>query len=188
MGKPRTLLEELCAHGSSFGATFVEVEVKDGHELVVAGDEGSVFRIAKYPSGSRDGKELLGDLQAAKAKKKGVRTLIGGRGFVLNVTASPGEDVFHVTILPVSLLDPSSTSSPSFTAKQGQYLAFIYNYSKMYRQAPSEADLQRHFRVSPPSIHEMIKTLARNGLIETTPGQARSIRLLVAEDSIPRLK
>ncbi|SDX41541.1 hypothetical protein [Thiocapsa roseopersicina] len=36
-----------------------------------------------------------------------------------------------------------------FTAKQGQYLAFIYNYSVMFGQAPAEADLQRFFGTTP---------------------------------------
>ena len=76
--------------------------------------------------------------------------------------------------------------APSFTAKQGQYLAFIYNYAKIHRQAP-ESDLERYFQVSPPAIHDMIKTLERSGLIERTPGQARSIRLLVQPEHLPRL-
>jgi len=36
-----------------------------------------------------------------------------------------------------------------FTDKQGQYLAFIYTYSHMFRRPPAETDMQRHFRVSP---------------------------------------
>jgi DNA-binding MarR family transcriptional regulator len=82
--------------------------------------------------------------------------------------------------------DPSI--APSFTAKQGQYLAFIYNYTKIHRQAPAEPDLERYFQVSPPAIHDMIKTLERNGLIERNPGQARSIRLLVQPENLPRLE
>ena len=78
--------------------------------------------------------------------------------------------------------------APSFTAKQGQYLAFIYNYAKIHRQAPAESDLERYFQVSPPAIHDMVKTLERNGLIERTPGQARSIRLLVQPEHLPRLE
>ena len=38
-----------------------------------------------------------------------------------------------------------------FTAKQGQYLAFIYYDSKVHGMAPAEADFQRYFRVTPPS-------------------------------------
>jgi len=34
---------------------------------------------------------------------------------------------------------------------------------------------------------EMIKTLERNGFIQRTPGQARSIRLLVAPEHLPAL-
>ena len=45
------------------------------------------------------------------------------------------------------------TGPHRFTQKQGQYLAFIYVYARLFRQAPAEADMQRHFRVSPPSVH-----------------------------------
>jgi hypothetical protein len=31
-------------------------------------------------------------------------------------------------------------SGQSFTEKQGQYLAFIYAYSRMFRRPPAEAD------------------------------------------------
>jgi DNA-binding MarR family transcriptional regulator len=75
-----------------------------------------------------------------------------------------------------------------FTEKQGQYLAFIYTYSHMFRRPPAEADMQRHFRVSPPSVHQMIVTLERNGLICRQPGVARSIQLLVAPQHLPILK
>ena len=35
-----------------------------------------------------------------------------------------------------------------FTGKQGQYLAFIYYYSKIHGMPPAEADFQRYFRVT----------------------------------------
>jgi repressor LexA len=75
----------------------------------------------------------------------------------------------------------------TFTDKQGQYLAFIYYYSKIHGTSPSEADLQQYFRVSPPSVHQMILTLERRGLIERTPGQARSIHLLISREELPDL-
>ena len=75
-----------------------------------------------------------------------------------------------------------------FTKKQGQYLAFIYNYSVMLGQSPAEADLQRFFGTSPPTIHQMLVTLAEKQLISRMPGQARSIRLLVDPQEIPRLE
>ena len=80
-----------------------------------------------------------------------------------------------------------SLSAQSFTEKQGQYLAFIYTYSHMFRRPPAEADMQRHFEVSPPSVHQMIMTLERNGLIRRQPGVARSIQILVAPKHIPIL-
>lgn len=74
-----------------------------------------------------------------------------------------------------------------FTKKQGQYLAFIYNYTKIHRQAPAERDMQMYFQVSPPVIHQMVLTLEKNGLLSRTPGEARSICLLIPKDQIPQL-
>jgi len=74
-----------------------------------------------------------------------------------------------------------------YTQKQGRYLAFIYYYSKLHGVAPAEADMQRYFNVTPPSVHQMIITLEANGLIERIPGKARSIRLLVSREELPDL-
>src|SRR5207248_11216241 len=79
-------------------------------------------------------------------------------------------------------------SVPPFTKKQGQYLAFIYNYWKIHGRAPAESDLQRYFQTTPPSVHQMTKTLELSGFIERTPGQARSIRLLVPPEPLPLLQ
>lgn len=75
-----------------------------------------------------------------------------------------------------------------WTEKQGQYLAFIYNYTKIHGRAPAEADMERYFKVAPPTIHQMILKLEENGLISRVPGQARSITLLVPKEDIPLLK
>jgi repressor LexA len=74
-----------------------------------------------------------------------------------------------------------------FTPKQGQYLAFIYYYTKIHGRAPAEADLQRFFRVTPPAVHQMIKTLAARRFIEREPGTARSIRLRLTRAQLPDL-
>ena len=74
-----------------------------------------------------------------------------------------------------------------FTEKQGQYLAFIYYYTKVNGRPPAEADMGRYFRVTPPSVHQMVLTLETNGFIERIPGEARSIRLLIAREQLPDL-
>src|SRR5438132_10561904 len=81
---------------------------------------------------------------------------------------------------------PSAVSS--FTPKQGQYLAFIYAYTRVLGRPPAEADLQRHFGVSPPSVHQMVLTLERAGLIRRQPGVARSIEVLIAPELLPVLR
>ena len=76
----------------------------------------------------------------------------------------------------------------SFTPLQGQYLAFIYYYTKIHGQPPAEADMQKYFKVSPPSVHQLVVTLEGKGLIKKIPGQARSISLLVPRDQLPDLE
>jgi SOS-response transcriptional repressor LexA len=74
-----------------------------------------------------------------------------------------------------------------YTDKQGQYLAFIHCYGKIHGCPPSESEMQQYFRVSPPSVHQMILTLETHGLIERTPRQPRSIRLLIPPEKLPAL-
>jgi len=74
-----------------------------------------------------------------------------------------------------------------FTEKQGHYLVFICVYKRIFGQAPAEADMQRHFRVSPPSVHQMVLGLERDGLIKRQPGVARSIDILVPTQDLPIL-
>ncbi|HEY6852472.1 MAG TPA: hypothetical protein VI320_40455 [Terracidiphilus sp.] len=185
MSKPKTLLEDLCEHALSCGAESIEVEYRDRREWVFAQKGGIAFGTANFASSSRNAKELRENLFAAR--KKPVRTAIGGRVWILKVEVydSFGEDAFRVRIDPAPKLD--SPVAPPFTKKQGQYLAFIYNYSKIHGRAPAESDLQQYFQTSPPTVHQMIKTLELNGLIERTPGQARSIRLLVRPEHLPTL-
>ena len=79
------------------------------------------------------------------------------------------------------------SSGPSFTPKQGQYLAFIHTYTLVMGRLPAEAEMQRHFRVTPPSVHQMVLTLERAGLIRRKPGVARSIEVLVQPEALPPL-
>jgi hypothetical protein len=186
MGKPVTLLEQLCCHAMSFGAQSFETERKDGWQRAFAQIDDVRTRIANFENSSSYAKELRANLYAAT--KKPVRTVIGGKVYILQVRVveSFGEDAFEVSIDPAPT--PDRSVAPPFTAKQGQYLVFIHNYTKIHRCPPAESELQCYFRVSPPAIHDMIKTLERNGLIEKQPRQARSIRLLVAPEYLPRLK
>jgi SOS-response transcriptional repressor LexA len=79
-------------------------------------------------------------------------------------------------------------SGESFTDRQGQYLAFIDAYTRVHGRPPAETDMQRHFQVSPPSVHQMVLTLERAGFIRRQPGVARSIEVLVAPEYLPVLR
>jgi DNA-binding MarR family transcriptional regulator len=101
-------------------------------------------------------------------------------------------------IHPCLLLDPGmdeqlnrmagvSPSAKTFTPKQGQYLAYIHLYTRLHRRPPAETDMQQYFRVSPPSVHQMVLTLERAGFIRRQPRVARSIEVLVDPKLLPEL-
>src|SRR5258705_990573 len=79
-------------------------------------------------------------------------------------------------------------SQRRFTTTQGQYLAFIYAYTRVLGRPPAEADMQRHFKVTAPTVHQMVLTLERNGLVKRQSGVARSIQLLVPPEALPILR
>jgi DNA-binding MarR family transcriptional regulator len=81
----------------------------------------------------------------------------------------------------------SGGPKPGFTPTQGQYLAFIDAYTRVNLRPPAEADIQRRFAVTPPSVHQMILTLERAGFIRRQPGAPRSIEVLVPHDQLPVL-
>ena len=86
-------------------------------------------------------------------------------------------------------IDHQLTSmNPTYTERQGQFLAYIHQYSIVNGRAPAEADMQRFFQITPPSVHSMVLTLERRGFIRRVPGQARSITLMVPSESLPPLK
>jgi DNA-binding MarR family transcriptional regulator len=74
-----------------------------------------------------------------------------------------------------------------YSPKQGQYLAFIYYYTKIHRLSPAEADMQGYFQVSPPTVHQMVLNLEKLGFIKRIPGQRRSITLLLPREELPDL-
>ena len=74
------------------------------------------------------------------------------------------------------------------TKKQGQYLAFIHYYTKINGRPPAEADMQRYFRVTAPSVHQMVVTLEKNGFIRRVHGKPRSIRILLPRGEFPDLE
>ena len=75
-----------------------------------------------------------------------------------------------------------------FTHKQGQYLAYIYHYTKLNGMPPAHTDMQKYFKVTPPSVNQMIVTLEKKGLIQKKPRVARSLSLLIPVELLPELK
>jgi hypothetical protein len=103
-------------------------------------------------------------------------------GLSSRIANGPGESHYESIVWHVS------SAAPRFADKQGQYLAFIFAYSCIFRRPPAEADMQRYFQVSPPSVHQMVLTLERAGLIRRTPRIGRSIELLVEPEDLPILR
>ena len=75
-----------------------------------------------------------------------------------------------------------------YTEKQGQYLAFIFYYTKINGTPPAQADLQRYFLVTPPTVHQMVLQLEKLKLITRIPNTPRSLTVVPSEEELPRLK
>lgn len=84
-------------------------------------------------------------------------------------------------------MNQAGESAPEFTPRQGQYLAFIGAYTLVNGRPPAQVDIQRFFRVTPPTVHQMLLTLENAGLISRRPGVPRSLTVLVSRDRLPRL-
>lgn len=48
--------------------------------------------------------------------------------------------------------------------------------------------MQRFFRVTPLTVHQMVLKLERAGLIKQLPGKPRSIQILIQPQDIPVLR
>jgi hypothetical protein len=75
-----------------------------------------------------------------------------------------------------------------YTSRQGQFLAFIHNYTTLHGRPPAEAEMAHFFQVTPPSAHLKILALERRGLITRTPSDARSIKLRLPPEILPPLR
>jgi DNA-binding MarR family transcriptional regulator len=67
-----------------------------------------------------------------------------------------------------------------------EYLSYIVFYTKINGRPP--ADMQQYFKVTPPTVHQMVVRLEGLGLIKRVPGVGRSIQVLIPLDKIPALK
>ncbi len=84
--------------------------------------------------------------------------------------------------------DANRKQRSPYTRKQGQYLAFIHYYTKLNGIPPAEADMQRYFKTTPPSVHSMVLQLEQKGFISRVPNQPRTIRLLIPREELPDLE
>jgi len=76
------------------------------------------------------------------------------------------------------------------TRRQGQFLAYIREYIMRNEAgvAPTHADLQWYFQITPPSVNSMLIRLEQRGFIRRIPHQARAIELTIDPDWIPPLE
>jgi DNA-binding MarR family transcriptional regulator len=85
-------------------------------------------------------------------------------------------------------MNRAADSRPGFTPRQGQYLAFIHAYTLVNGRPPAEADMMRFFRATPPSVHQMVLSLEKAGLISRQPRMPRSIAVLLDRSALPELE
>ena len=113
--------------------------------------------------------------------------LVSGEGFDKHIVMFEAGKLLTV-LCPKGPLKPPTKPRARFSGLQGRYLAFIHHYTLAHGIPPSEFDMQPLFKVSPPTIHQMVLTLEKKGFIERTPGQVRSIKVLVPAEELPPFK
>ena len=69
--------------------------------------------------------------------------------------------------------------SGSHSSRQGTYAV-----TKVNGHLPPQADMQRHFAVAAPSVHQMALGLEHRGLLRRHAGRARSLEVLVAPETL----
>jgi Mn-dependent DtxR family transcriptional regulator len=76
----------------------------------------------------------------------------------------------------------------TLTHRQGQFLAFIHLYRLLHKPGPAELDMVKFFQVTPPSVRQMVVKLEELGLITREPGVARSARVAIPIEEVPKLE
>ena len=94
-------------------------------------------------------------------------------GAVMVVSARPDGLAVRLSSAPPG----SRGDSQRPTRRQSEYLPFISKYIQRFGIAPAEADVQRHFLVSAPTVNQMMQMLERRGFITRQPGIPRSTRV-----------
>src|SRR5262249_55905637 len=137
------------AHGPAFarGKKYVE--------------EGRVKRLSPGP------KRLTGEVAGTSTYEVSIWASGERLGYSCSCpTGQEGNFCKHCVAVALAWLDKKQRKSAEYTPKQGQYLSFIYYYTKLHRVAPAEADMRAYFGVTPPVVHDMVTTLERRGFIE----------------------
>lgn len=188
------IVERLVAKAIALGADALQVEHKDRCEEVFAMKGPLGFGIASLRSSSPDAASLRKELHWLVSRKH--RISVGGSEYELRcrIYESFLENAFWIELRPPlnpaagGRLPAAPDAQEPFTILQGQYLAFIAAYTLVMERPPAEADMQRYFNVTPPSVHQMVLTLEKRGLIARTPGQPRSIKVLAPAAQLPKLE
>ena len=87
--------------------------------------------------------------------------------------------------------DPGSTtmSARHEPQKSSRELGTLeHAYTPVNGRPPAQANIQRFFQVTPPSVHQMLLTLERERLISRRPGMPRNIAVLVDRADLPALE
>jgi hypothetical protein len=80
-------------------------------------------------------------------------------------------------------------SHPRFTPKgRDNFSRSSTPYTLVNERPPAQADIQRFFRLTPPSVYQMLLTLERDGLISRRAGVPRSITVRVDRALLPALE
>jgi hypothetical protein len=115
-------------------------------------------------------------------------TLPEARRALVIILDKPVPDVVESTSSGGQAPPAKPALPPKYTKKQGQYLAYIHAYTRVYGYPPAESDMQEYFQTTPPSVHQMVVRLTDKRLIARKPGEPRTIKVLLPPEQLPELE
>lgn len=106
-----------------------------------------------------------------------------------NVTLGDLREMGFDEEIVAALAAATQEASPAdYTPRQGQFLAFIYSYTQVTGQEPTERDVERYFKISGSGVRDMIERLEWGKFITCSDEKPHRLRVLVPAEQLPELE
>lgn len=106
-----------------------------------------------------------------------------------SVTLEDLREMGFVDEVLTALAAAANEAAPGdYSPRQGQFIAFIHNFTKVSGQAPTDRDVERYFKISSSGAREMIERLEWGKFVASSDDKPRRLRVLIPAEQVPELE